>query len=63
MFLTGTDDSAIELVKTSKELDRIAGKILGVERRCVASVQICPTIRRKMMLPMPPEARRRHWAP
>lgn len=31
MFLTGTDDSAIELVKTSKELDRIAGKILGVE--------------------------------
>lgn len=31
MFLTGTDDSAIELVKTSKELDRIAGQILGVE--------------------------------
>ena len=31
MFLTGTDDSAIELVKTSKELDRLAGQILGVE--------------------------------
>ena len=31
MFLTGTDDSAIELVKTSKDLDRIAGRILGVE--------------------------------
>lgn len=31
MLLTGTDDSAIELVKTSKELDRIAGQILGVE--------------------------------
>lgn len=31
MFLTGTDDSAIELVKTSKELDRIAGQILSVE--------------------------------
>lgn len=31
MFLTGTDDSAFELVKTSKELDRIAGQILGVE--------------------------------
>ncbi|CAM2340731.1 hypothetical protein [Burkholderia vietnamiensis] len=31
MFLTGTDDSAIELIKTSKELDRIAGQILGVE--------------------------------
>jgi hypothetical protein len=31
MFLTGTDDSAIELVKTSKVLDRIAGQILGVE--------------------------------
>ena len=31
MFLTGTDDTAIELVKTSKELDRIAGQILGVE--------------------------------
>lgn len=31
MFLTGTDDSAIELVKTSKELDRIAGQMLGVE--------------------------------
>lgn len=31
MFLTGTDDSAIELVKTSKELDSIAGQILGVE--------------------------------
>lgn len=31
MFLTGTDDSAIELVKTSKELDRIAGQILGIE--------------------------------
>lgn len=31
MFLTGADDSAIELVKTSKELDRIAGQILGVE--------------------------------
>lgn len=31
MFLTGTDDSAIELVKTSKELDRIAGQILGAE--------------------------------
>lgn len=31
MFLTGTDDSAIELVKTSKELDRLAGQIFGVE--------------------------------
>jgi hypothetical protein len=31
MFLTGTDDSAIELVKTSKELDRLAGQIMGVE--------------------------------
>lgn len=31
MFLTGADDSAIELVKTSKELDRIAGQILGIE--------------------------------
>lgn len=31
MFLTGTDDSAIELVKTSKELERIAGQIFGVE--------------------------------
>lgn len=31
MFLTGTDDSAIELIKTSKELDRLAGQILGVE--------------------------------
>lgn len=31
MFLTGSDDSAIELVKTSKELDRLAGQILGVE--------------------------------
>ena len=31
MFLTGTDDSAFELIKTSKELDRIAGQILGVE--------------------------------
>lgn len=31
MFLTGTDDTAVELVKTSKELDRIAGQILGVE--------------------------------
>jgi hypothetical protein len=31
MFLTGADDSAIELVKTSKELDRLAGQILGVE--------------------------------
>jgi flagellar biosynthesis/type III secretory pathway chaperone len=31
MLLTGTDDSAIELVKTSKELDRIAGQIFGVE--------------------------------
>lgn len=32
MFLTGADDSAIELVKTSKELDRLAGQILGVEQ-------------------------------
>lgn len=31
MFLTGADDSAIELVKTSKELDRIAGQIIGIE--------------------------------
>ncbi|ARN19644.1 hypothetical protein [Piscinibacter gummiphilus] len=31
MLLTGTDDSAIELVKTSKELDRLSGQILGVE--------------------------------
>ncbi|NVI82409.1 hypothetical protein [Janthinobacterium sp. BJB401] len=31
MFLTGVDDSAIELVKTSKELDRIAGQIIGIE--------------------------------
>lgn len=31
MFLTGTDDSAVELVKTPKELDRIAGQILGIE--------------------------------
>lgn len=31
MFLTGADDSAIELVKTSKELDRLTGQILGVE--------------------------------
>lgn len=31
MFLTGTDDAAIELVKTSKELDRLTGQILGVE--------------------------------
>jgi hypothetical protein len=31
MFLTGTDDSAIELAKTSKELDRLTGQILGVE--------------------------------
>lgn len=31
MFLTGTDDSAIELVKTSKELDRLAGQLFGVE--------------------------------
>lgn len=30
MFLTGTDDSAVELVKTPKELDRIAGQILGI---------------------------------
>jgi hypothetical protein len=32
MFLTGTDDSAIELSKTSKELDRISGQILGAEQ-------------------------------
>jgi hypothetical protein len=41
MFLTGADDSAIELVKTSKELDRLAGQILGVEealRRVRASL-------------------------
>jgi len=31
MFLTGSDDSAIELIKTSKELERLAGQILGVE--------------------------------
>lgn len=31
MFLTGTDDSAIQLVKTSKELDRLAGQIMGIE--------------------------------
>lgn len=31
MFLTGADDSSIELIKTPKELERIAGQILGVE--------------------------------
>lgn len=31
MFLTGSDDSAIQLSKTSKELERLAGQILGVE--------------------------------
>lgn len=31
MFVTGTDDSAIELIKTSKALDRITGQIMGVE--------------------------------
>lgn len=31
LFLTGIDDSSLELVKTSKELDRLAGQILGVE--------------------------------
>ncbi|VWX34061.1 conserved hypothetical protein [Limnobacter sp. 130] len=32
MFLTGTDDSAIALIKTSKELDHIAGQITGAEQ-------------------------------
>jgi rubrerythrin len=31
MFLTGTDDSAIELAKSSSELERIAGQIMGAE--------------------------------
>lgn len=31
MFLTGTDDSAIELAKTSAEKQRITGQLLGLE--------------------------------
>lgn len=31
MFLTGSDDSSIELAKSSKDIERIAGQILGVE--------------------------------
>ncbi len=32
MFLTGMDDSAIELAKTNQELDRISGQITGAEQ-------------------------------
>ncbi len=32
MFLTGMDDSAIELAKTNQELDRISGQIAGAEQ-------------------------------
>ena len=35
LFLTGLDDSAIELSKTSKELDRISGQILGAEQSLI----------------------------
>lgn len=31
LFLTGTDDSAVELTKSTKELDKISGQILGAE--------------------------------
>lgn len=35
LFLTGSDDSAIELAKTSKERDQIAGQILGAEQSLI----------------------------
>lgn len=35
LFLTGMDDSAIELSKTNKELDRISGQILGAEQSLI----------------------------
>lgn len=32
LFITGTDDSAIELAKTNEELERLSGQILGAEQ-------------------------------
>ncbi len=32
LFITGNDDSAIELAKTNEELERISGQILGAEQ-------------------------------
>ena len=32
LFITGTDDSAIELAKTNEEVERLSGQILGAEQ-------------------------------